>query len=104
MLDAARDVRSFVAGRRRADLDSDRALAYAIVRGIEVIGEAATRVSSPIKAAHNDVPWAMIVAMRNRLIHAYHDVNLDMVWKTVIEDLPPLIASLESILRAPDVG
>ena len=99
MLEAARDVRSFVAGRERPDLDRDRALAYAVIKGIEIIGEAATQVSAGTRAAHDDIPWRTIIGMRNRLIHAYHDMNMELVWKAAVGDLPPLIATLERLLN-----
>ena len=73
MIDAARSATDFVAGRARQDLDSDPMLRFALVRAIEIIGEASTMPS---------IPWPALVAMRNRLIHAYFDVDLDVLWKT----------------------
>lgn len=98
MLDSAREASSFVSGRSREDLDTDRMLALALVRSIEIIGEAGARISEGGRAEAPELPWAEIVGMRNRLIHAYFDVNLDVVWQTANQDLPPLIATLESIL------
>jgi uncharacterized protein with HEPN domain len=98
MLDAARDALSFVVGREREDLDRDRMLALALVRSIEIIGEAGARVSAEGRTEVPGIPWAEIIAMRNRLIHAYFDVDLDIVWETVKNDLPPLVATLERIL------
>jgi uncharacterized protein with HEPN domain len=101
MLEAARDVCSFVARRERPDLDRDRALAYAVINGIEIVGEAAAHVSAEPRAAHDDIACRTVVGMRNRLIHAYHDMNMDLVWRAAVEDLPPLIATLERILGEP---
>ncbi|MBM4395565.1 MAG: DUF86 domain-containing protein [Deltaproteobacteria bacterium] len=98
ILDAAREALAFVDGRERADLDRDRKLALALVRLIEVIGEAASRVGPDFRARHPEVPWAAIVAMRNRLIHAYYEVDPDRVWDTATVDLPPLVASLEPLV------
>lgn len=98
MLDAAETAMSFVAERKREDLDTDRMLALALVRSIEIIGEAGARVSEEGRAEASDVPWREIVAMRNRLIHAYFDVDLNVVWRTVKDDLPLLVAVLKGAL------
>ena len=98
MLDAAREARAFVAGKQRTDLDEERPLALALVKLIEIVGEAASRVSAAERQRRAGIPWGDIVAMRNRLIHAYFDVDLDRVWDTVTDDLPPLIAELEAAL------
>lgn len=98
MLDAARDALSFTAGKARGDLDAGKMLCHSLVRCIEIIGEAASRVSLEGQAEFPRVPWKKIVNMRNRLVHAYYDINLDTVWNTVVEDLPPLVSELERIL------
>lgn len=98
MLDAAEEAVSFIVGRRREDLDTDQILALALVRSIEIVGEAGARVSGGGRAEVPDIPWRQIVAMRNRLIHAYFDVDLDVVWRTVKDDLPPLIETLKNAL------
>jgi uncharacterized protein with HEPN domain len=69
------------------------------VRLLEVIGEAARGVSPAFRNSHPDLPWKNMVGMRDRLIHGYYDINLDVVWKTVTEDLPPLISQLEEIIK-----
>ena len=94
ILDAARDALGFVAGKRREDLDDDRMLALAVVKCVEIIGEAATNLSTEGKDLFPAVPWRSIVAMRNRLVHAYFDVNLDRVWDTTQVDLPALLEAL----------
>jgi uncharacterized protein with HEPN domain len=99
ILDAAGQALSFVQGRTRADLDSDAMLQHALVRLLEIIGEAAKGVSDETRAAHADIPWREMAGMRDRLIHAYFDVDLDRVWKTVMERLPPLVGRLEETLR-----
>jgi uncharacterized protein with HEPN domain len=102
MLDAAREAQSFVAGKSRSDLESDRQLALSLVKLIEIIGEAASRVSPQYRSIQTRLPWRDIIAMRNRLIHGYFDVDLDRVWDTVTDDLPPLIGELEAMLRSPE--
>ena len=99
MLDAAREALSFAAGRTRADLDKDRMLVLSIVKDIEIVGEAAGKVSADTQARHPEIPWLVIQGMRNRLIHVYFDVNLDIVWSTVQSDLPPLLDALKQILE-----
>ena len=100
MLDAARDAVGFGQDRLRTDLDSDRLLALGLLKCVEIIGEAAARVSADAREVTTRIPWADIVGMRNRLVHAYYDIDLDQVWKTVVEDLPLLILELETILRS----
>ena len=95
MLNAAREAVSFTRGRARADLDDDRQLVLALVKDVEIVGEAANAVDEATRAELPHIPWQEIVAMRNRLVHAYFEINLDIVWQTVRQDLPMLIAQLE---------
>jgi uncharacterized protein with HEPN domain len=98
MLDAGREALGFMAGRSREDLASDTMLQFAVVRAIEVIGEAAAQVSAEGRELVPTVPWPAITAMRNRLIHAYFDINLDRVWETVMLHLPTLVGQLVEAL------
>lgn len=104
MLDAARDAVSFSVGKSRSDLDMERMLVLSLVKCMEIIGEAAGRISAACRDGHPEVPWLDIIGMRHRLIHAYYDVNLDIVWRTVTDDLPPLIASLEKLVQSGEDG
>ena len=99
MLDAATEAASFAKNKNRTSLDADRQLVLSLVKSIEIIGEAAANVTTECREALPHIPWRDIISMRNRLIHAYFDINLDILWKTVIEDLPPLIAKLEEIIE-----
>jgi uncharacterized protein with HEPN domain len=87
--------------RTRADLDSDRMLNLALVRLLEILGEAANRVPAEVRSQFAQIPWPQLVALRNRLIHGYDQVDLDVLWKIVANDLPPLIIELERILALP---
>ena len=98
MLDAANEALTFIKGRVRADLDSDRMLVLSLIRELEIIGEAANKVSPETRSFSSAIPWQDITGMRNRLIHAYFNVDLDIVWSTVTKDLPVLKAELEKIL------
>ncbi len=100
MLDHAREAVAMARGRTRADLDTDRQLNLALVRLLEIVGEAAGRVPSEERARRPDIPWPEIVGLRNRLIHGYDSVDFDILWEIVTNDLPPLIAALEKALEA----
>ena len=100
MLDAARDGISFVRGRSRADLDTDRMLRRALVNAIQEIGEAAARTTQAGRARLPSVEWSLVVKMRNILVHVYWGVEFDYLWQTATEDLPVLIRSLEATLAA----
>jgi len=82
----------------RADLGRDRMPVLSLVKCVEIVGEAASKVTPETRSLAGGLPWADIVGMRNRLIHAYFDIDLDRVWDTVIDDLPPLAAELEKVL------
>ena len=99
MFDAAEEARSFINGRKREDLNDDRMLVLALVKDIEIIGEAAYRVSDATKAKYAGIPWDDIVGMRHRMVHAYFDINLDILWRTVSDDLPELTLTLRKIIN-----
>lgn len=84
-----------IQGKTRADLDADRQLNLALVRLLEIIGEAATRISEEERALHHTIPWPEIVSLRNRLIHGYDSVDFDILWNIISKDLPSLIETLE---------
>jgi uncharacterized protein with HEPN domain len=73
-------------------------LVLSLIRELEIIGEAASKISAETRSQNTSIPWQDISGMRNRLIHAYFDVDLDTVWSTVSRDLPTLKAELEKIL------
>lgn len=102
MLDYSREALALAQGHTRADLDRDRVLSLALTRLIEIIGEAASRVPAEVRLQFPAVPWPRITGMRNRLIHAYQAVDHDVVWDTLIDSLPPLIAELERALPPED--
>src|SRR5262249_36873714 len=87
-----------VQGRKRSDLDTDQMLLFALVRAIEIVGEAASRISPETRAEMPDVPWPAIVSMRHRLVHAYFDINRDILWTTVTEAAPPVVQNLKKRL------
>lgn len=98
MLAAAKEARIFAEGKSRESLNTDRGLALILIQEITIIGEAASKVSAECRAANPQIPWVLITGMRNRLIHAYFDINLDIIWNTAANRLPESIAELEKIL------
>jgi Uncharacterized conserved protein len=98
MRDAAREALSFVQHRSRTDLEHDLQLVWAPVKAIEIIGEAAYQLSAEARAEVPGLPWDKIIGMRHRLVHAYFDINLDILWRTVQEGLPPLVQILSEAL------
>lgn len=98
MLDHAREAASMALGKKRTDLDTDRPLNLSLVRLLEIVGEAASRIPLPERSRYPDIPWQEILGLRNRLIHGYDSVDFDILWNIVFQDLPPLIAALEKAL------
>jgi uncharacterized protein with HEPN domain len=79
MRDAAQQAVAFIQNETRESLDHDTKLVFALVRAIEIVGEAASHVSPEFRAAHPQIPWPLMIGMRNRLIYAYYEVNLDIL-------------------------
>ena len=96
MIDAADSAVRFVTGRTRTDLDGDRMLLFAVVRAIEIIGEAASRISAETRAMHPVIPWPALIGMRNRIVHAYFDIDADIVWVAVTQEIPALLEQLRA--------
>ncbi len=97
MLEAVQEATAFARGRTREDLNRDRMLVLSLVKEIEIVGEAASQLSQEAREQLPGVPWVDIIGMRNRLVHAYFDINLNILWKTVQNDLPPLITELAKL-------
>ena len=98
MLDHAAEAIAMVRGRRREELDKDRQLSLALVRLLEIVGEAAARVSRETQSRLTGIPWAEVVGMRNRLIHGYDRVDFDILWDVIQIDLPRLIQELHNAI------
>jgi uncharacterized protein with HEPN domain len=98
MRDACESVSRFIEGKSSADLAGDQMLQFALVRAIEIIGEAAGRVSEDVQKAAPEIPWREAVGIRNRLVHAYFDVDLSILWRTAVESVPPLQERLDKLL------
>ncbi len=98
MLDAAREIRRFSRGVDARGFNANRMLNLAVLKDIEIIGEAASRVSFEFREKFSSVPWQAIIDTRNRLIHGYFDVDLNVIWDTVQRDVPELIRGLQQLL------
>lgn len=94
LAEAATKAVAYSKDKRRADLDDDELLRLALTKLVEIVGEAAKHISPELRAANPDVPWVAAARMRDRLIHHYFDINLDILWQTLSDDLPRLLDAL----------
>lgn len=97
--DSAEKAISFIQEKERYDLDKNEMLSLALIRLIEIIGEAGNNISDSCQQNYSDIPWHEIIGMRNRLIHAYFDVDLDIVWQVVKFDLPNLLKLINQAIE-----
>ena len=100
MLKAAKKADQLSRNRQRRDLDSDELFSLGITRLLEIIGEAASRVSEETRDRYPDIPWAQMIGMRNRLIHGYDVIDEDILWQTITKDIPSLVKILKKILNS----
>ena len=98
MLDHTEEAIALAAGRSPSDLESDRTFYLALLKLVEIVGEAATRVPDATQNEYPDIPWRLIIGTRNRLIHGYDAVDRDILWTIVTEDFPSLLPSLKRIV------
>ena len=104
MLDAAQEAVTFMMGRTRADLQSDRMLALSVIKDIEILGEAATRVSPVTRALLPQFPWDHAISIRRELVHHYSKIDFELVWITVQQDLPQMIDFIASLIPSDSTG
>ena len=100
ILDSARKIKTYIEGVARDEFLCDTRLQDSIVRRLEIIGEAAARVSAESREKYPDIPWAAIRGMRNRMIHRYDDIDMGIVWETVRRDIPRLIQMIEPLAQS----
>jgi uncharacterized protein with HEPN domain len=103
MLDKAHEALSLVAGKSRQDYDRDTALRLALTHLIQVIGEAARRVSLQFRERHPEIPWDAIAGMRSKIVHDYMNVDEDIVWDSVTQELQPLIEELKKVVPSESI-
>lgn len=99
MLESSREAVAMAEGKVRDDLETDRKLNLALVRLLEIVGEAASRATDEERALCRSIPWHQITGLRNRLIHGHDSVDMDILWQIIRDDLPLLIAELERVVR-----
>ena len=99
MLDNAQRALRFVKGMKYEDFVKDDKTIYAVIRAVEVIGEAAGNIPENVRSRHPDIPWRDIRGMRSKLVHQYFGINMEVVWQTIHEDLPSLVSILKKIIK-----
>ncbi len=99
ILDSINDIESFIEGMDFKDFKNDRKTINAVVRSIEIIGEASKKFPKAIKVKHLDIPWKKIAGMRDKLIHEYFGIDLEILWKVAKEEIKGLKPGVEQILR-----
>jgi uncharacterized protein with HEPN domain len=99
---AIEKIRRYTKSCRDATFDGDDQIIDAVIRNFQVIGEAARRVPQEVKAAHPEIPWSRMADMRNVLVHEYDEVDLQIVWATLQNDLPNLVEPLRALLDEPE--
>ena len=97
--DALETAISFTEGKTRTNLDTDNMLTFALVHAIQIAGEAAARIDVDVRDVYPQIPWALIIGMRNRLVHAYFDINHDILWETATEAAPALLWQVQTLLK-----
>jgi len=99
MLDNAKRAIQFTKGMSFESFSRDDKTVYAVIRAVEVIGEAARNVPEKVRSKYSEIPWRDIAGMRDKLIHQYFGINMQVVWQTIHEDLPMLIDTLQEIIK-----
>lgn len=102
--DSLMEVRAFVRDESYESFRENRMVQNAVLRSFEVVGEAARRVSAGFREAHPEVPWRLMGDFRNKLIHDYFDLDLEIIWKTATEDAPSLLRQIEEIIDEGEVS
>lgn len=100
IIDSINDIESFIRGMSFEGFKKDRKTINAVVRSIEIIGEATKRISKTLKDKHREVPWKKMTGMRDKLIHEYFGVDVEILWKTAKDDIPPLKQLVQTLLKA----
>ena len=98
MLTAIAETKSFTSGMGLFDFKTDKKTINAVVRSLEVIGEATKRIPEALRLQYPEIPWKRMAGMRDKLIHQYFGVDLDMVWEVVSSELPPLEPLIQKVL------
>jgi uncharacterized protein with HEPN domain len=98
MLEAAKDAVGFLHDKTREDLDKDKQLTLSLLKSLEMIGEAASKVSKECQVGCEPIPWDSVIDLKQQVVHTYWDIDRDWIWKTVTDELPPIISALEQLV------
>ncbi len=98
MRDYARDTIELAQSHSRSDMDDNLMLRLALMKAVETVGEAASRVPDDFRSRYPQIPWQETRSIRNRLVHAYDRINFDILWDIIQDDIPPLIEQLEDLI------
>ncbi len=98
MLEAAKDAVGFLKDKTRDDLDKDKQLTLSLLKSLEMIGEAASKVSKECQLGCEPIPWDLVIDLKQQVVHTYWDIDRDWIWKTVTDELPPIINALAQLL------
>ena len=99
IVSSARLILTYIEGVRRDQFLRDMKLQDSVIRRIEIIGEAVRRLSPELRERHPNVPWQAMTGMRNRMIHGYDDIDMDVVWDTAQDSIPRLLSMIEPLVR-----
>ena len=97
MIESAQSAQEFLSDKKYQNLQNDKQLAFAVVRALEILGEAASQITQELREKYPHVQWRNIVSMRNKLIHAYFDINYKIIWSSLKEDIPRLLQKLKDM-------
>lgn len=100
ILDASVQARNFISGMSYDEFAADAKTVFAVIRALEIVGEASKRIPPNMRDSYPDIPWRSMAGMRDKLIHDYFGVNLEVIWKTVTEELPLIEPKLRQIVGA----
>ena len=97
IVEAAQEAIDYAKGLDREAFQENRPIQHSIVRCLEIVGEAVSRLSPALREGCSHIPWHKVIATRNRIVHAYFDLNLDILWHTVTRELPELLADVKKL-------
>ena len=98
ILNSTKEIKDFVAGKSFADFDTDRKCVLAVVKSLEIIGEATKNLSKEIRQSHTDIPWKDMAGLRDILVHKYRDTDNEVIFSIACESIPSLIPKIEKLI------
>lgn len=99
ILDSIKDALAFASGMSQAEFEEDKKTLYAVVRSLEVMGEASKRIPESVQKKYPKIPWKKMIATRDKLIHGYSGIEKAVIWEVIKADLPPLLPPVEKMVR-----